>query len=47
MIPYKVAYEVNEQINQSVKYKSDMNLYQKLEHWTVAITEGDCEEQMG
>lgn len=44
MIPYKIAYQVNKEINESVKYKRDIDLYQKPEHWTPAILEGDCED---
>ena len=44
MIPYEIAEQVNKEINESVKYRRDIDLYQKPEHWTVAITEGDCED---
>ena len=44
MIPYKVAYRVNKEINESVKYRRDIDLYQKPEHWTPAILEGNCED---
>lgn len=44
MIPYKVAYEVNLEVNNSVKYRRDIDLYQKPEHWAPAILEGDCED---
>ena len=44
MIPYKTAYEVNLEVNNSVKYRRDIELYQKPEHWTVAVLEGDCED---
>ena len=44
MIPYEIAEQANKTINESVEYKTDLRLYGKLEHWTPAVTQGDCED---
>ena len=36
--------EVNRTINRDVRYRADLDLYGRLEHWTAADTEGDCED---
>ena len=35
---------VNRTINQRVHYKTDAALYEKADFWTIAQTEGDCED---
>ena len=36
--------DVNHSVNVAVGYRTDMDLYGKLEHWTPAVAEGDCED---
>lgn len=37
-------YEVNHRRNGSIRWVSDRDKYGKLDHWTEATTEGDCED---
>lgn len=44
MIPLHEATRVNAQVNQSVEYRSDPELYGRADFWVVAESEGDCED---
>lgn len=41
---YDVAEDVHRRVNLSVTYKTDLEQYGKLEHWTPATNVGDCED---
>ena len=41
---YSVAERINSQVNASVKYKTDLEQYDKPEFWVEANTFGDCED---
>ena len=36
--------EINTDVNTTVKYKSDLALYQQPDFWTIAESEGDCDD---
>ena len=41
---WKELEHVNAIINRNVNYRTDMELYHKPEFWTIAETQGDCED---
>lgn len=43
-VPYALAADINERINAGTRYRTDLELYQRLEHWEPAAGEGDCED---
>jgi len=41
---YKLAERINAQVNASVTYKTDLEQYDKPEHWCLPTNFGDCED---
>ena len=41
---YKLAERVNSHVNNSVTYKTDLEQYNKPEHWCLPTDFGDCED---
>ena len=41
---YKLAFQVNAEVNNSVAYRSDAEQYHRPEHWVPAGQFGDCED---
>ena len=41
---YSIAERINSQVNASISYKTDLEQYNKPEHWVEATTFGDCED---
>lgn len=41
---WKLIQDVNTLVNSSVKYKTDMELYNKPDFWTIADKYGDCDD---
>ena len=44
MNSYAIAERINSQVNASISYKTDLEQYNKPEHWVEATTFGDCED---
>ena len=44
MIDYDILFKVNSNINNSTRYKTDIELYKSPEYWNEANGEGDCED---
>ena len=41
---FSLAKQINSEVNQSTKYRTDRDLYGKPDFWTIADGEGDCED---